>query len=283
MAPSLLLSAALVFTQSDARVSFETARDLVACCTPRDAGTIRGRIAANRLLDAASASGADVRRDVFSAMTPKGVREFTNLYAQFKSDDPDARWVILVSHYDTKPGTCCPGANDGASTSGLLVGIANAFSNWETPRGNLLLVWTDGEECMESYSDGDGLWGSRRAVEYVAQRGMQVQAVVCLDMLGDRDLSISVPANGSSALAKIAEASARRAGYPGLVRHVPDHVKDDHVPFLEKGYKAIDLIDFSYGPGNSYWHTSYDTVDKISEASLLKSGRVVVEMLNIIL
>jgi glutaminyl-peptide cyclotransferase len=283
MAPSLLLSAALVFTQSDARISFETARDLVACCTPRDAGTIRGRIAANRLLDAASASGADVRRDVFSAMTPKGMREFTNLYAQFKSDDPEARWVILVSHYDTKPGTGCPGANDGASTSGLLVGIANAFSNWETPRGNLLLVWTDGEECMESYADGDGLWGSRRAVEYVAQRGMQVQAVVCLDMLGDRDLSISVPANGSSALAKIAVAASRRAGYPGLVRHVPDHVKDDHVPFLEKGYKAVDLIDFSYGPENSYWHTSDDTVDKISEASLLKSGRVVVEMLNIIL
>jgi len=283
MAPSLLLSAALVFTQSDARISFETARDLVACCTPRDAGTIRGRIAANRLLDAASASGADVRRDVFSAMTPKGMREFTNLYAQFKSDDPEARWVILVSHYDTKPGTGCPGANDGASTSGLLVGIANAFSNWETPRGNLLLVWTDGEECMESYSDCDGFWGSRRAVEYVAQRGMQVQAVVCLDMLGDRDLSISVPANGSSALAKIAVAASRRAGYPGLVRHVPDHVKDDHVPFLEKGYKAVDLIDFSYGPENSYWHTSDDTVDKISEASLLKSGRVVVEMLNIIL
>ena len=283
MVPSLLLSAALVFTQSDARVSFETARDLVACCTPRDAGTIRGRIAANRLLDAASASGADVRRDVFSAMTPKGVREFTNLYAQFKSDDPEARWVILISHYDTKPGTGCPGANDGASTSGLLVGIANAFSNWETPRGNLLLVWTDGEECMESYSDGDGLWGSRRAAEYVAQRGMQVQAVVCLDMLGDRDLSISVPANGSAALAKIAVAAARRSGYPGLVRLVSDHVKDDHAPFLEKGYKAIDLIDFSYGPENSYWHTSDDTVDKISEASLLKSGRVVAEMLNIIL
>ena len=283
MSPSLLLSAALVFTQLDARVSFETARDLVACCTPRDAGTIRGRIAANRLLDAASASGADVRRDVFSAATPKGVREFTNLYAHFRSDDPEARWVILVSHYDTKPGTGCPGANDGASTSGLLVGIANAFSNWETPRGNLLLVWTDGEECMESYSDGDGLWGSRRAVEYVAQRGMQVQAVVCLDMLGDRDLSISVPANGSTALAKIAVAASRRAGYPGLVRHVSDHVKDDHVPFLEKGYKAIDLIDFSYGPENSYWHTSDDTVDRISEASLLKSGRVVAEMLNIIL
>ena len=283
MVASLMLSAALVFTPDDARLSFETARILVGACTPRDAGTIRGRIAANRLLDAASASGADVRRDVFRAMTPKGEREFTNLYAQFKSEDPDARWVILVSHYDTKADTCCPGANDGASTSGLLVGIANAFSNWETPRGNLLLVWTDGEECMQSYSDCDGLWGSKRASEFVAQRSLGVQAVICLDMLGDRDLSISVPANGSTALAKIAVAAAGRAGFPNLVRRVDDSVKDDHVPFLAKGYKAIDLIDFSYGPGNSFWHTPQDTMDKISEASLLKSGRVVVEMLNILL
>ena len=279
----LLLSAALVFSPADARISFETARDLVSGCTPRDAGTIRGRIAANRLLDAASSSGADVRRDVFRAKTPIGEREFTNLYAQFKSEDPDARWVILVSHYDTKPGTSCPGANDGASTSGLLVGIANAFSNWETPRGNLLLVWTDGEECMKSYSDDDGLWGSRRAAEYVSRRGMQVQAVVCLDMLGDRDLLISIPANGSSALSKIALAASRRAGLDGLVRLTRDVVKDDHVPFLDRGYKAIDMIDFSYGPGNSYWHTPKDTVENISETSLMKSGTIVAEMLNILL
>ena len=279
----LILSVALAFSPADARISFETARDLVAACTPRDAGTIRGRIAANRLLDAASASGADVRRDVFRAPTPNGDREFTNLYAQFKSDDPEARWVILVSHYDTKPGVSCPGANDGASTSGLLVGIANAFANWETPRGNLFLVWTDGEECMNSYSENDGLWGSRRAAEYVAQHGMQVQAVVCLDMLGDRDLSISIPSNGSPALAKIAVAAARRVGLQGLVAISPDIVKDDHVPFLERGYKAINMIDFSYGPGNSYWHTPADTIDKISESSLLASGRLVAEMLNILL
>ena len=211
------------------------------------------------------------------------MREFTNLYAQFRTGDPSSGWVVLISHYDTKPGTGCPGANDGASTSGLLVGIANAFSNWEKPRGNLLLVWTDGEECMKSYSEDDGLWGSKRAVEFVESRNIPVLAVICLDMLGDRDLSISVPANGSPALSKIAVAAAQRAGYTGLVRQVGDHVKDDHVPFLDKGYKAIDLIDFSYGPDNSYWHTPKDTVDKISEESLLKSGRVVTEMLNILL
>jgi len=280
---SSFLAAALAFSAQDAVLSLETARKLVDECTPRDAGTIRGRVASNCILDAASATGADVRRDVFRAQTPKGEKEFTNLYAEFASGAPDARWVIVVSHYDTKTGTDCPGANDGASTSGLLVGLANAVGNWRQPKGNLLLVWTDGEECMSAYGPGDGFWGSRRAVEYVESRSLAVQAVICLDMLGDKDLSISIPSNGTPSLAKIALHSARRAGCPDLVKQIPDAVKDDHVPFLEKGYKAIDLIDFSYGPGNAYWHTPQDTMDKISQESLLASGRIVAEMLNILL
>ena len=117
----------------------------------------------------------------------------------------------------------------------------------------------------------------------MTSKGMPVQAVICLDMLGDRDLAIKVPSNGSPALAKIAVHAARRAGYPGLVSLWDEQVKDDHAPFLEKGFKAIGMIDFSYGPANSYWHTDADTMDKISVQSLLKSGKVVAEMLNILL
>jgi Zn-dependent M28 family amino/carboxypeptidase len=191
--------------------------------------------------------------------------------------------VILLSHYDTKPGVKCPGANDGASTSGLLVGIVNAITDRRDFKGNLLLVWTDGEECMDNYGKNDGLWGARRAVEYVKSKNMEVQAVVCLDMLGDKDLEIKVPANGSPTLSKIAVHAARRAGYPGLVSLWDQNVTDDFAPFLENGFNAIGMIDFSYGPGNSYWHTEADAMDKISVESLLKSGKVVAEMLNILL
>ena len=283
MCTAILLAAALMFTPSDARVAHRTARRLVERCTPRDAGTIRGRIASNLLLDAASAAGADVRRDTFHAMTPKGEREFANLYAEFCYGGDNSQWVVLVSHYDTKSGVNCPGANDGASTAGLLVGIANAFANWRGRRGNLLLVWTDGEECMTSYAPNDGLWGARRAVEYIDERDLSVRAVISLDMLGDKDLSISIPSNGSPALAKIAVHAARRAGYEGLVKPISEVVMDDHVPFLEKGYKAIDLIDFSYGPNNSFWHTEKDTMENVSQESLLASGRIVTELLNILL
>lgn len=282
---SLLLAVALQFTEAHAKLAYETARSLVETYTPRDAGSIRGRQAANFILDRASIAGADVRRDSFEACTPAGMRTFTNLYSEFKSD-PKGKWVVLVSHFDTKPGVNCPGANDGASTTGLLVALADVLSSRTEHKGNVLLVWTDGEECVSTYSPTDGFWGSRRAVEHIARKGYPIQAVICLDMLGDRDLKISVPANGTETLAKIAVHAARRAGYPGLVERIPEFVKDDHVPFLDQGYKAIDLIDFDYGssPGaNDFWHTEKDALDKISVDSLLKSGRITVELLNILL
>ena len=283
MVVSAVLAATLAFTPANAHLAYETARSLVEECTPRDGGTVGANRAALRILDAASAAGADVRRDAFRAQTPNGERLFTNLYGEFRPVDPTASWVVLVSHYDTKPGVACPGANDGASTSGLLVALADAYSSWADRRGNLLLVWTDGEECQRSYADDDGFWGSKRAAEWLRSSGRKVQAVICLDMLGDRDLSISVPANGSPSLAKIALHAARRIGAAGLVVRSDESVLDDHVAFLQRGFRAIDLIDFSYGPDNSFWHTPQDAMENVSEESLLSSGRLVAELLNILL
>lgn len=280
---SLFLAAALAFAPQDAAFAHKTAKEFVEACTPRDAGTIRGNVAANWLLDRASMTGANVRRDIFMASTPSGERRFVNLYAEYRSN-PDDGWIVLLSHFDTKPGRKCPGANDGASTSALLISLANALGEWRTPKGNVMLVWTDGEECQgERYTDGDGFQGSLRAVEYLREKKRNVRAVICLDMLGDKDLEISIPANGDNTLARIATLAARRIGDPKLVKRIDDRVKDDHVAFIEAGYRAIDLIDFDYGPDNSWWHTPDDTVDKISEESLLRSGRLICELLNILL
>lgn len=282
MFSAFLFAAALVFSPGDADVAYKIADEFVTRCTPRDAGTIRGKIAANFLLDEASKTGADVRRDVFSVQTPKGVRQLTNLYSEF-CHNPTSSWVVIVSHYDTKAGVPCPGANDGASSSALLIALAGTLSNWATPKGNVLLVWTDGGECMEQYGENDGLWGSKRAAEYVKDKGIPVRAVICIDMVGDEDLHLSIPANGSPALAKIVQHAARRAGYPDLISLIPDQVKDDHAPFVAAEFQAIDLIDFEYGPGNSYWHTAQDTMEHVSKESLLKTGKVLAELLNILL
>lgn len=282
---SALLAASLVFSQADANLAFKTATGLVEKHTPRDSGTTRSMLASNFLLDAASAAGADVRRDMFIAKTPKGERRFTNLVASFKRN-PDASWIVLVSHYDTKTGVDCPGANDGASTSGLLVALAGVLCTHRTQNANVMLIWTDGEECMNAYVEDDGLWGSRHAAKSLKESGVKVKAVICLDMLGDKDLHVSIPKNSSPALSKIALVAAKKAGVADKVSRVDLLVKDDHVPFLEAGFKSIDLIDFEYGsaPGlNDYWHTAKDTLDKISEESLFTAGKLVAGMLDILL
>ena len=281
---AILLAASLAFTSEDADLAYSVAERLVVGHTPRDAGTRRGNIAATCILDAASMTGADVVRDVFTDKTPKGVRTFVNLYAEFMVD-PDAPWTVVVSHYDTKPGVNCPGANDGASTSGLLVALADELFSCREGRGNVMLVWTDGEECMNAYAEDDGLWGSRRAASMLKAKRYKVAGVVCVDMLGDKSLNISIAKNSTMSLVKTALAAARNLNLGKQVTYTNLLVKDDHLPFLNAGFPAIDLIDFDYGSAcgkNDYWHSEHDTMDKISKRSLETSGRLVVEMIKLL-
>ena len=281
---SCILAAALVFTPEDAAAAFDLTGKFVAECTPRDAGTIRGAMAATWLLGKASVAGADVYRDRFTAVTPSGERRFVNLHCSFERR-PDAPWTVLVSHFDTKPGTGCPGANDGASTSCLLVRLAGILHDARDLDRNVMLIWTDAEECSgEHYADNDGFQGSKRAAARLKELKIDVEAVYVLDMLGDADLGISIPANGSAALADRVLAAAAASGLAkGKVRRIGFNVLDDHVAFLDAGFPAVDLIDFEYGSAaghNDYWHTSMDTVDRLSADSFLAVGRLVCGLLE---
>lgn len=277
----------IVFKPSDAREAFTVASEFVRDCTPRDAGTIRGRLAANWLMDRVSRAGIDAYVDSFRAETPDGERPFANVMVEFRSTRENAPWVVLISHFDTPPniGKGFQGANDGASTSGLLVALAGAIRRAGAQRDNIALIWTDAEECRITYSKNDGLQGAKRAVAVFKEKRRAVKAAIGLDMLGDRDLHIRMPANGTMQLQNAVFKAAERAGLEGLVSLGTDTVKDDFSVFLDAGCPAVDIIDFEYGsaPGrNDYWHTVNDTMDKIGEESLLKSGMLVAELLNML-
>ncbi len=275
----LLIAATLLFSNEDAEASWRFAEELVEKYTPRDSGTIRTAQAADFILRAAKANGASVRVQSFKAPTPSGIKVFKNVCAEFNYH-PEDEWTVLVSHYDTKIGTNCPGANDGASTTALLVVLANKLSVINPERGNVMIIWTDGEECVNYYADNDGLHGSTYAAKKLAESGRKIGRVICLDMLGDKFLQVSIPANSSKALARLVIAASKAIDEPGLVKLSTEIVKDDHVPFMNMGMEVIDLIDFEYGKNNCYWHTSEDTMDKLSKLSLLKSGRLICETLN---
>lgn len=284
MMASLIL-AALVFTQLDASKSYDVARELVSRHSPRDAGTLRGRVAALKIFELAAKEGAMPRIQSFKDNTPYGEKHFFNVYADILCDKKSRDWVVVVSHFDTKSSVDCPGANDGASTSGLLMGLVRALKSSPLKNVNIRLMWLDGEESMIKYGKNDGLWGSRHAAKELKKSKKNVLAVICLDMLGDRNLDIKIPENTDSELSELALKAARLAGYKDVVGKADFAVTDDHVPFLQRGYKTLNLIDFNYGSKpklNDYWHTPKDDMSHISLKSIYSSGRIVSELLNLI-
>jgi glutaminyl-peptide cyclotransferase len=138
---------------------------------------------------------------------------------------------------------------------------------------------------MVTYGSADGLHGSRHLAAQMRADGRAAKTigVILLDMIGDRNLSITIPRNGTPRLTTLALDCAQREGVRGRFGLARGDILDDHVPFLLNGMPAVDLIDFEYGsaPGrNDYWHTPADTLDKLSADSLQAMGRVVIRMLN---
>jgi Zn-dependent M28 family amino/carboxypeptidase len=215
------------------------------------------------------------------------MKSFANVFVEIPGTNQDAPWIVLISHFDTPPGIGegFEGANDGASTTALLIALAGSIRRARPFCNNIMLLWTDAEECMVSYSENDGFQGAKHALKGFKDRGRSIKAVIGLDMLGDRDLHIGIPVNGTVKLQNAVFEASKRAGLEGLVSFSRDAVRDDFAVFYDAGHPAVNLIDFQFGsaPGkNDYWHTVEDRMDKISEESLLKSGMLVAELLNML-
>ncbi len=266
---------------SGSRALEETAR--FVALGPRESGTPGAERAAAYLADRLRALGLEPVVDTFEALTPDGTQTFRNVRGRLPGSTSET--VIFVSHYDTKSGiaTNFVGANDSGSSTGLLLELARVLRN---RRGgpDLEFLFTDGEECRRDYGPHDGLTGSRRRAAQLKASGeaRRVRGVILLDMIGDRDLKVTVPRNCDSHLALAVFAAAEAEGVRSRFGLSDGAVLDDHVPFLEAGMPAVDLIDFQYGEGpddNRYWHTVEDTMDKLSGESLELVGRVVLRLL----
>lgn len=104
--------------------------------------------------------------------------------------------------------------------------------------------------------------------------------MILFDLVGDCDLQIPYEANSDLRLYEYIARSAVPGDSPFGGTTGP--IGDDHVPFVEVGIDAVDLIDFTYGPGPSpgaYWHTTEDTLDKVCPESLDAVGEAVLAIL----
>lgn len=251
---------------------------------PRPAGSPGAAAGAEFIRSELRAAGVEARVDEFTDATPSGPMVFRNVLGRIPGTADSI--VMLACHYDTKAGIAgFVGANDSGSGVGVLLEMARALPGDPAGRPDVLLAFLDGEECQREYGPRDGFHGSRRLASQWQEDGRirRLRAFILLDMVGDRDLSVTIPRNGTpwliSAVFTAAEAEGCRK-YFSLHR---SEILDDHVAFLAAGVPAVDLIDFEYGsaPGrNDYWHTREDSLDKIGAESLQRVGRVVIRVLN---
>jgi hypothetical protein len=229
--------------------------------------------------------GLEPQREAFRASTPIGELDFVNVYADVPGaalpGGQQAPLVVVAGHVDTKR---LPfefvGANDAGSSTAVLLELARWLSAQPPRPVPYRLLFLDGEESVRpTWQDLDNTYGSRHHVERLRASGAlaTVGACVLVDMVGDRDLSLTRELNSHPELLAI---FFDAAGAIGLGRHVRGRARelyDDHQPFLDAGIPAVDLIDFEFGgPDNPWWHTAEDTLEKCSAKSLEAIGAILV-------
>jgi Zn-dependent M28 family amino/carboxypeptidase len=241
------------------------------------------------ILNVLKRTGAQVERDDFVATTPRGPTPVHNLIGKFNvSADPKQGIVILAGHYDTLIKKGFVGANDGGSSTAILLAFADALAVHRTAL-QIWLVWTDVEEG--TFQGDDGLYGSRHfAAKLKADgRAARVRAFFLLDMIGDRDLSVNREAQSTGWLQDFIAQAAKELGYGRYFFQYSEAITDDHVSFLNVGIPAVDVVDAHFGrmgvqfdSMGEFHHANTDTMDKVSKESLEIVGRTMLRTVELL-
>ncbi len=271
----------------DSNRAFEYVKEIVAF-GPRPIGSANHKKVEDYIL--ARLKSDEVENDTFTAETPEGKFPVHNIVAKFRGTKDGI--IVIASHYDTNypfRNTSYVGANDGGSSSALLLEFANQLRGKTREGYSIWLIWDDAEEAMKPDNEvpflDDSLYGIRHLAEKWEADGTlkKVKAFLLADMIGDADLNVDRDGNSTPWLEDVVYEAATRLGYQShfFARTLPA-VSDDHIPFVKRGVPSADLIDFNYGYNDVFWHTTQDTVDKLSPKSLEIVGSTMLETIRIL-
>jgi len=278
---------------SNPRIEVQGARALARVARQVEAGpripgspghaTVRDWIAAEL-----TRLGARVERQAFVDSALDRPLPLVNLIGHFGPRRPaNARRIVLCAHYDTRPwcdqdpdssqrADPLPGANDGGSGVAVLLEVAEHLSRHPAPIA-VDLVFFDGEDQgraahPEEFSRGSA-WYARHLDDPMPT------AAFLFDMVGDRDLQIHPEQRSVELAANLVAmvlAGARATGARAFHEEPRYRLTDDHVPLLEAGVPAVDIIDFDYDA----WHTRRDGIDQVSAESLAEVSRVAIWLVS---
>jgi Zn-dependent M28 family amino/carboxypeptidase len=220
--------------------------------------------------------GIEAREQPFDAQTPVGRIRMINLVATIPGRRTDR--IVLATHYDTKlfKQFSFVGASDGASSTAAVLELARVLKSRQN-EFTIELLFLDGEEAVVEWRGNDNTYGSRHYVQAARQSGSLagLKALILLDMIGDRNLTIRRDSNSAPWLNDIVWASAARLGHRATFLDDDTTILDDHMHFVEAGVPSIDIIDLDYAA----WHTPQDDLDHVSARSLQIVGDVVLDAL----
>ncbi|ABX02655.1 MAG TPA: hypothetical protein DEF47_06780 [Herpetosiphon sp.] len=242
---------------------------------PRDTGTPGWQANGDWIVQTLLEYGWDVEEQFFNVPENKKGR---NIIAR-RGTGP---LVLLGAHYDarryadndpdpTKRMQPVPAANDGASGVAVLLELARVLKP-ERLNEEVWLVFFDAED-----NGGIGTWNwTLGSIDLAPKLETTPKAVVIVDMIGDADQQVYLEQSSTPALRAEIWQQAADLGYTTFISETKHHILDDHTAFLQRGFSAADLIDFDY----PHWHTTSDTIDKLSASALEAVGRTLEEWLT---
>lgn len=218
--------------------------------------------------------GLTVRTQPFEAVTPIGRKEMKNIWAEVPGREESI--ILLASHYDSKyfEEFEFVGANDSGSSSAVLLEFARILAAENPIPQTIWIAFFDGEEAFGPWTNADSLYGSRQFVSMLKknQKLKSIKTMILLDLVGGKEMALRKDVNSTYWLSEVIWGEADRMGLSDLfVPFGNTTAIDDHIPFLEEGIPAVDIIDLAY----PYWHTPEDTPDKLSPEKMKAVGDVV--------
>ena len=259
---------------------------------PRVPGAPGHRVIVDWIAKELRSRADSVEIQAFTHVTEAGdTLRLENVLARFRPEDPSR--ILYVTHWDTRPvaendpdstkrGQPIPGANDGASGTALLLGVADALKR-APPAVGVDLLFVDGEDYGSFDTEGqkDVLIGARYFAQHLPA-GYRPLFAVLWDMIGGRDQIIYQEGYSVAQAPEVVDrvwSAAAELHLGSMFRPLNGGaILDDHVPLLQAGIRAIDVIGFeSY---RTWHHTMQDTPDKVSEATLADVGRLALALLH---
>lgn len=252
---------------------------------PRVPGTPGHRATLEWIASECARLGGRVERQSFTDSSLGRPLALTNVIARFGPESD--RRIALLAHWDTRPfsdqdpdlahrSDPVPGANDGGSGVAVLLEVAEAMRR-TPPRVGVDLVFLDGEDQGAASAAEEFCLGSRGYAARLPAAGdpRRPTAAFLFDMVGDRDLAIHPEVHSARRAANLVAMVLEGAKATGARHFHPDPrfaLTDDHIPLLDAGVPAVDIIDFEYPA----WHTHLDRPDQVSPESLAEVSRVAV-------